>query len=156
MTEIVNLFDHQEYLQEVAELTWKEWSSKHGAKLEDIIYRTAHSISHDIPTVLIAIEDQKLLGFGAVWRNDLTARQDLYPWLATLYVKEEVRSRGLGKMIQDAIIDYVKARGNDHLYLVTNHDHYYERNGWVFLGMAPKGNGSDTRLYGYEINKGNK
>lgn len=40
--------------------------------------------------------------------------------------------------------------GYDHLYLVTDHDQFYERYGWEFLGMAREDNGADIRLYGIE------
>lgn len=53
--EIVNLIEEQEYLNEVSEWVWKEWSESHGAKLEDIIYRSRHSINKDgIPQMYIA------------------------------------------------------------------------------------------------------
>lgn len=45
--EIINLIDEQEYLEEVSECIWKEWDKKHGAKLEDVIYRSKHSINKD-------------------------------------------------------------------------------------------------------------
>jgi len=45
---IVNLADEQEFLPEVSEWIWKEWARKNGAKLEDVIYRSKHSIKRMI------------------------------------------------------------------------------------------------------------
>lgn len=40
-----------------------------------------------------------------------------------------------------------------NLYLITEHENYYERTGWVFLENAPIGDGRHERIYKYEINK---
>ena len=39
---------------------------------------------------------ERLLGTVGLWRCDLISRQDLYPWMAALYVAPEARGRGAG------------------------------------------------------------
>lgn len=150
--EIYNLLDKKEYLEEVSKWIWKEWSLEKGAKLEDIIYRSNYSLNREgIPSMYIAVCKEEVVGVVSLWRNDLTARQDLYPWMATLYVKESFRNRGIGKQLQEKSIQITKKLGYSHLYLITDHIDYYERFGWTFLEEAPLGNGKYTRIYQYNL-----
>ena len=49
-----------------------------------------------LPLTFIAVEDERLLGTVGLWRCDLITRQDLYPWLAALYVDEATRGEASG------------------------------------------------------------
>lgn len=99
--EIVDLANEQKYIKDVSEWIWKEWSKENGAKLEDVIYRTKHSMSkNDVPKMFIAKYNNEVIGVVSLWVNDLKSRQDLSPWMATLYVKEEYRNKGVGKKLQ--------------------------------------------------------
>lgn len=152
--EIVNLANEQGYVNEVSEWIWKEWSEIHGAKLEDIIYRTKHSINkNDIPQMFIAKYKEKVIGVVSLWRNDLTARQDLFPWMATLFVKEEFRNNGVGKRLQQVSIEHARELNYDYLYLITEHDNYYEKTGWEYIETAPLGNGKYEKIYRYDLQK---
>lgn len=152
--EIVNLINEQEHLEQVSEWIWKEWSECHGCKLEDVIYRSKHSLNKDgngIPQMYIAKYKDEVVGTVSIWRNDLTARQDLFPWMAALYVKEEFRNLGIGKMLQQKCIEESKKMNYDNLYLITDHENYYEKTGWEFLEKAPLGDGNYTKIYRYNL-----
>lgn len=149
---IVNLADNMEYLDEVSMFMWKEWAEQYGTKYEDIIYRTQHCLNkNSIPQTYIAKHDSELVGFVSIWNNDLHFRQDLSPWLAGLYVKEKYRKLGIGTLLQERCIQVVKELGYKNLYLITEHENYYERNGWRFLEKAPLRGGTYTRLYEFKI-----
>ena len=149
--EIVNLADDTKHIEEMSAWVWEEWSKQGGAKLEDIIYRTKHSICKGkVPQVYIAKHGDELVGTASIWHNDLTTRQDLTPWLAALYIKKEHRGRGVGTLLQNKIIEVAKELGYDNIYLITEHENYYEKTGWKFMEIAPIG-GSTIRLYGYDI-----
>jgi len=149
---IENLADNIEYLEEVAMWCWEEWDRAKGASLEDVIYRTRHSICKDkIPMTYIAKHDEKLVGTVSIWQNDLISRQDLTPWIAALYIKKEYRGKGIGTLLQEKCIQVVSELGFEKLYLITDHENYYEKCGWKFLELAPLGNGKETRIYEYEV-----
>lgn len=149
---IVNLADEQEYLDEVSNWIWKEWSESKGAKLEDIIYRSKYSIKKDdIPMMFIAKCQNEVVGVVSLWRNDLLSRQDLFPWMATLYIKENYRNMGIGKKLQFKCIEEAKKMGYEKLYLITEHENYYEKNGWKFLEIAPLGDGRYEKIYEYKL-----
>jgi N-acetylglutamate synthase-like GNAT family acetyltransferase len=149
---IVNLADDIQYLEEASMHIWNEWHKEIGTSLEDIVYRSRHSICKDrVPQMYIAKYGDELAGVASIWNNDLMARQDLFPWLATVFVKKECRNKGIGTLLQEKCIQVVKELGYKNLYLVTDHEGYYERNGWNFLEMAPYGQGHCKRLYEYKI-----
>jgi N-acetylglutamate synthase-like GNAT family acetyltransferase len=149
---VTNLADEPEFIEQVSVWLWEEWSKANGNPLETTIYRTKHSICKGkIPQMLIAKYKDELVGTVSLWHNDLTSRQDLTPWLATLYIKTEYRGKGIGTLLQEKCIEAARELGYKELYLITDHENYYERSGWKFLEMAPN---KDTfiRVYEYEIN----
>ena len=150
--EIINLLDDKKYLEEVSEWIWNEWSKKNNAKKEDVINRSEHSLGYDkIPQMYIAKYNNEVIGVVSIWRNDLITRQDLYPWMSTLIVKPEYRNKGVGKKLQEKCIEECKRLKYDNLYLITDHDNYYEKTGWKFLEIAPVDNGSYTKIYKYKL-----
>ncbi len=149
---IVNLKDNLKYLEEVSEWIWKEWSKCHGASLDDIIYRSKHSIMENkIPMMYIALYKDEVVGVVSLWNNDLTARQDLTPWMATLYIKEQYRKQGIGTLLQKKSIEVARFLKYEYLYLITDHVGYYEKMGWEFLELAPLGDGRMTHIYKYKL-----
>ena len=150
--EIIDLADNLQYLEEVSEWIWEEWSKNHGYTLNDIIYRTKHSLhKDDIPAMYIAKYKDEAIGVVSIWRNDLTSRQDLFPWMATLLVKEKYRNIGVGKKLQEMCINQSRSWGYEYLYLITDHENYYEKMGWNFVEKAPLGDGYYTRIYSYKL-----
>ncbi len=150
--EILNLLDSPQYLREVSEWIWNQWSKNHGYTLEDVIYRTKHSLSkNSVPAMYIAVYQEEVIGVVSIWRNDLNSRQDLFPWMSTLFVKEKYRNKGVGKKLQAICINNSRKLGYKNLYLITDHENYYEKMGWKFLEKAPLGDGYYTRIYNYEL-----
>lgn len=150
--EIVNLLDDKKYLEEVSEWIWKEWSEEKGAKKEDILYRSKHSLGYDkIPQMYIAKYNEEVIGVVSIWRNDIMSRQDLYPWMSTLIVKPEYRNKGVGKKLQEKCIEECKRLKYENIYLITHHDNYYEKTGWEFLDNAPEIDGKYTKIYVHKL-----
>ncbi|MNJ63667.1 Acetyltransferase (GNAT) family protein [compost metagenome] len=99
----------------------------------------------------VALSEDEPVGTVSLWMNDLKCRQDLYPWLAGLYVIEEKRKRGIGKLLQAHAIAEAQKLGYPYLYLITDHAGYYERLGWTFKELAPKAEGEYTRVYSFDL-----
>ena len=91
-------------------------------------------------------EDRIVAGLGVI-ENDFHCRRDLTPNVCAVYVEEDCRRRGLaGEMLAFACRDMADM-GISTLYLITDHDSFYERYGWEFLCMVRDSQGEMTRMY---------
>ena len=150
---ILNLADVPEYMEEVSHWLWLEWARADGYALEDIVYRTKYASQRDtVPQMLVAIMGDRPVGVVSLWLNDAKTRQDLTPWMATLYVKDEYRNLHIGQRLQTASIEAVRAlKRYPCLYLITKLDNYYEKMGWQFVEKAPEGGGVMEKIYRYDF-----
>lgn len=67
-------------------------------------------IKNKLPLTFIALKDNELVGTIGLWRSDLMSRQDLFPWLSALFVKENFRGKRIGQKLQDFLVEYCKKR----------------------------------------------
>lgn len=150
---ILNLADVPEHMEEVSRWLWLEWAKADGYSLKDIIYRTRYASQRDtVPQMLVAVMGDKPVGVVSLWLNDAKTRQDLSPWMATLYVKDECRNLHIGQMLQTASIEAVRAlRRYPCLYLITKLDNYYEKMGWTFVDRIPVGEETTEKVYRYDL-----
>lgn len=137
--EICNLKDHQEFIEEIAILTQKEWG-KSGIDAEEFktkvnkkVEKIKQSLDLKNYCKLILKYKNELIGFISIFPQDCDKRPDLTPWYATMFVKEEYRKLGYSKILNDAILKEAKARGFETLYLKTTLDNYYEKFGAKYL-----------------------
>lgn len=101
----------------------------------------------DLPLTFVALDGERPVGTVGLWRCDLVSRQDLFPWLAALYVDESYRGRGLSKRLQQVIIDCCRQRGDEDLYLYSACMDYYEKFGWRYIGDALDYPATSVHLY---------
>lgn len=100
-----------------------------------------------IPAMYVAFIDGVPAGIVALLRADLFSRQDLFPWMADLYVCPEHRSKGIGSALQDFALKRAKEMGYQKIYLYTPLVGYYEKNGWKYIGDKMERDGEITRVY---------
>jgi predicted N-acetyltransferase YhbS len=109
-----------------------------------------HSQTPDaLPLTFIAADGDNLLGTVGLWRCDLISRQDLYPWLAALYVDEAARGQGLAGQLQRHVIAYAAQAGFTELHLWSACRDFYERYGWQYIGDALEYPDKRVHLYRY-------
>ena len=104
-----------------------------------------------LPITFVAVEGERLLGTVGLWRCDLISRQDLYPWMAALYVAPEARGQGLAGKLQQHVIGYARAQGYTELYLYSACRDFYERFGWQYIGEGLDYPASAVSLYRYDL-----
>lgn len=147
---VVNAADEPELISKVAKFKWAEYDSKKGRTMQDVIDNiTANAGKKGIPQVFIAKDGSQPVGIVYLWESDIVGRKDLKPWLAKLYVKESYRLKGVGAILQNRCIQAAKELGFKKIYLMTDHENYYEKTGWTLVNakepMPDKK--STTRLY---------
>lgn len=94
--------------------------------------------------------DEPIVAGCGIIENDFHDRPDLAPNLCALYVEEPYRGRGLARRLSEVARAEAARLGRDRLYLVTDHDSFYERCGWEHLGFAHEEDGAEVRLYGID------
>ena len=104
-----------------------------------------------LPITFVAVEGERLLGTVGLWRCDLISRQDLYPWMAALYVAPEARGQGLAGKLQQHVIGYARAQGYTELFLYSACRDFYERFGWQYIGEGLDYPASAVSLYRYDL-----
>ncbi|MFJ2466013.1 GNAT family N-acetyltransferase [Pseudomonas sp. NPDC087615] len=127
------LCDRPEFIEELAELNFNEWGEfRPGDTLEARTKRMRKASGKGaIPSVVVAIEDDRLLGGALLIDSDMKTRPKLTPWLAGVYVKAEERGRGVASQLVNQIVEEAKTLGVQTLYLYTDAaQSLYARLGW--------------------------
>lgn len=146
MITIEYLADHLEYIDDVIDCIWKEFGEEDNRAFWESIVK--NSLRKDkLPLTFIALSDNKLAGTVGLWRGDLLSRQDLFPWLSALFVKEEYRGRNVGQALQRFLIDYCRKEGYEDLFLYTDLCNYYEKTGWKYIGEEIEYSGNSIKIY---------
>lgn len=143
---IMNLREKPQWKQKAAQWFHEKWNVPVDAYLESI--EESLNSENPVPQWYLAVQEDQIIGGIGVIENDFHDRKDLTPNVCAVYVEEEFRCRGIaGKMLETVCRD-MKEKGIDTLYLITDHDSFYERYGWEFYCMV-QGDGEEemTRMY---------
>ncbi|URZ04220.1 GNAT family N-acetyltransferase [Clostridium felsineum] len=143
---IEHLADHREYIDNVIEWLCKKFGNGDNYGFWESIVKNS-LIKNKLPVTFIALINNKLVGTVGLWRSDLFSRQDLYPWLSALYVKDKYRNRNIGQELQRFLIDYCKKKGYKELFLYTDLCNYYEKSGWQYLEDGIEYSGESIKIY---------
>jgi len=127
------LSDVPEHAQQLSEWHVAEWSPLiPGFNVPAMLQEFAtHDGGLKIPTTLVALEDGSLLGSISLLENDHDDIRAYSPWLASLYVREDQRGRGLGIALVRRCEDMARRLGIGRLYLYTaGQERFYRKLGW--------------------------
>ena len=136
----MNVFDlknKQEYIKEVMELEFKEWSNASISEMDEKVKKKIDKyfayVDDKYFCKLILLDEDKLVGFISIFPQDGDFEKELSPWYATMYVKEEYRGSGCSKILNDAILEEARKRKIKTIYLKTELINYYEKFGAVYI-----------------------
>ena len=140
-----NISECPEVRETVARWMWGFWGNPRNYEFYHSM--ADHAKTDDIPMICVAFIDNEPVGAVGLLRADLFSRQDLFPWMADLFVKPEYRSRGIGSALQDFILEKAKQLGYGTIYLYTPLVGYYEKKGWEYMGDEMERDGEIVRIY---------
>ena len=84
-----------------------------------------------IPTTFVALSRGILLGSASLMAHDMDTRMDLFPWLASIYILPEHRSRGIGTALVQRVIEEAVELDVETLYLFTpDREGFFASLGW--------------------------
>ena len=129
----VDLKSNLDYLKEYVLLCAAEWGNS--CITDAYIERKIDRILYDdkVISVLGIVDGDELIGFISLFKYDGDERQDLTPWYATMYVKDEYRGKGYSKILNHMIIAEAKRLGYSKIYLKTDLVNYYEKFGAIYM-----------------------
>jgi len=86
-----------------------------------------------LPLAYVALDDDIAIGMCSLRIDDGSSRNQLYPWLGSLCVKENYRKRGIGKLLIDVVKSKAYKMGFRKLYLSAldkKTAEWYSKIGW--------------------------
>lgn len=91
--------------------------------------------------------DGIVAGLGVI-ENDFHDRRDLSPNICAVYTEAAYRERGIAGRLLNIAVDDLRSKDITPVYLVTDHEGFYERYGWEFLCMVREnGERKHARMY---------
>ncbi|HIT08389.1 MAG TPA: GNAT family N-acetyltransferase [Candidatus Merdivicinus faecavium] len=144
--EFLKIREHPELAGRAADWFHQKWSVPLEAYQESIAACLQKAAA--VPQWYLALEGGRIIGGLGVIENDFHDRPDLTPNVCAVYVEEDCRCRGIAGELLGLACSDMAALGADTLYLLTDHDSFYERYGWEFFCMV-RGDGEEqlSRMY---------
>ena len=138
------LIDNASKVRELAKLHFDEWGYLRPKEtLQGRIDRLRLCCGRNsIPSVVVALKGEELLGSAMLLDRDMESRPHLTPWLAGVFVKPLFRGKNIGEALIKRIEDEARSLGISVLYLYSlNNEGFYRLLGWetvercVYLGV---------------------
>lgn len=144
--QILKIREYAGLKEEAAQWFHSKWNIPMEAYLESM--EQCLKKERAVPQWYVTVDGDRIVGGLGVIENDFHDRKDLTPNVCAVYVEEEYRCRGIAGKLLDFVCRDMKEKGVDTLYLLTDHDSFYERYGWEFLCTA-QGDGEQglSRMY---------
>ena len=145
---IIELSERPELVDKAVDFFWTCWGNEKNFNF----YRDCivHSLHQDVPLpkFYLALDDGgNIAGTYALLTNDLISRQDLMPWFACLFVKEEHRNRGIAASLLEHGLLEANRKGYPVLYLYTDLVNFYERKGWQHICNGYNVGNLEVKIY---------
>lgn len=109
------------------------------------------------PMSFVALHGNIACGMVSLKIKDLLTRQDLSPWLSSLYVLPEYRKKGIGKSLISVVVREASILGYHRIFLFADHrdaEHlaeYYISLGWEFFSDAKDSFGNNVTIFAYNM-----
>ena len=138
-------------IPEAAAWFCQKWGAPEQAYLESMTASLVPGAT--VPRWYVVTDGEKIISGLGVIENDFHDRTDLTPNVCAVYVEPEYRKQGLAGQMLNHVCDDMAAEGINTLYLLTDHDSFYERYGWKFFCMV-QGDGEEemSRMYIHKQN----
>ena len=96
----------------------------------------------------LCLDGDKIVAGMGVIANDFHDRVDLTPNVCAVYTDEKYRNKGIAGKLLNMVIDDMKSKKISPIYLVTNHEGFYEKYGWEFMCLVQcDGEKEKSRIY---------
>ena len=88
----------------------------------------------NIPSMFCLTDNQQTIGTAAIVACDMDGKEHLTPWVASVYVEQSQRGKGLGKVIMTQLMVETQKMNIKEIYLYTpDAVSFYEKLGWKVM-----------------------
>lgn len=114
-----------------------------------LLGRLAEPERDGLPRICAVFDAQEtMVGYYVLSAREVIRHPpEIKPWLGIILVFDGHRGKKYSPQMIAHACGAAKAAGYDELYLITEHDDYYERFGFTFLRSERYKSGAPTRLY---------
>jgi N-acetylglutamate synthase-like GNAT family acetyltransferase len=128
--------DHPESINTIAKWHYDQWHHVMPNFTLDSYtdFLSSHYRRGGIPTMFVAVHNSIVIGTAALEDYDMDTHRELSPWIASLYVDNDYRKRGVGTALINRVIAEARAVRAKKLYLFTpDQERFLARFGWKLL-----------------------
>lgn len=126
---------HAELIPLIANWHFQQWGPSAIEPQQTVEWRIADLKEHlnktTLPLTFVAFSGSVPVGSACLTVYDLPIRQNLSPWLSTVFVLKEFRKQGIGSALVKHVVEKARALDFPQLYLFTpDQVKLYSRLGW--------------------------
>lgn len=125
----VTVRENPQLAKEAAEWFSGKWGVPEQAYLDCMDQCLADEVPYDW---FLCLQDGQIIGGLGIIANDFHDRPDLTPNICAVYVEPTCRRKGIAGKLLNMAVEAMRERGVSPLYLLTDHDGFYERYGWKY------------------------
>lgn len=129
--EIMELSNYPDLIDKAITYIWSCWGNENNYNFYKDCISNSMDKNNPLPKFYLASDNCNIIGSYALLTNDLISRQDLMPWFACLYVNPEHRNKGIAGQLLNHGLQETRKKGYDVLYLTTDLEGFYEKQGWI-------------------------
>jgi len=148
---VVNIRNNPEYLEQGIAYIQSKWGTRRTKKVYEDCISWSIGAKNPLPIWYLLLDGEHIIGCAGLVTNDFISRMDLYPWLCALYVEKKYRGQHLGNLLISQIKEDVAEIGLETLYLSTDHEGYYEKYGFSYIGEGYHPWGESSRMYACDV-----
>lgn len=105
----------------------------------------------DWKRVIVALHENDIAGYCTVTKGDCIPNISYTPYIGYLFVDEKYRGQRLSQKLISFAISYLQILKFHQVYLVSNHENFYEKYGFKVIDIKIAPWGESEKIYMREI-----
>lgn len=113
--------------------------------------RMSNNSFTDWERVIIALHENNIAGYCTVTKSDGIPNISYTPYIGYLFVDEKYRGQRLSQKLISYAMSYLKTQGFHQVYLVSDHENFYEKYGFKIIDKKMSSKGKIEKIYKCEL-----